>query len=305
MGVTCIYAEKENSSILIDQLSETQWIQKDGSAITNLKIILKSKERIDKIIIVLPYKISNMKDTSGDWLLLPNVSYYSKTSGDYYRIIDVSKRIIEDQTNLIKVNKIKDFFVTEKSLSKEKFLKKRYSTELTLEFLFPIQFEERNLFQIEYKVLNLAFKRSGIRLFGSNWYFVNRYYSLYELWDSKNKSSYLIDVEKNFVPVRRIDNWIALPGFARSATFHPNPERMSIVTIKHPGYLEKILNIEAQVIARFTFFLTQSKHPWYCKEIFGEYESQPLPYWIQILAFWLSIIAVILAIISIIVTLLK
>lgn len=305
MGVACIYTEKENCKVFIDQLSETQWIQKDGSVIINLKIILKSKGELDKIIIVLPYKITNIKDTSDDWLRFSNVSYYSKTSGDYYKIIDETKRIIEDEEGFIKVNKIKKISIIENTLPKEKFIKKRFFSEIVIQFLFPINSEKRNLIQMEYKVKNFAFKRAGVYFLGSNWYFVNRYYSLYDLWDSINKNSYLIKIENKFIPVKRIDNWIALPGFSRSASFHPIPKLQSIVTIRHPGYLDKILNIKAQIIARFTFILSQNKHLWYCKEVYVEYESQPLPYWIQIFVFWISLLAVILSIISVILALAK
>lgn len=298
MGVVCVYIENEQINCIIEQLSETQWIQKNGKALINLKIILRCKNKVDKLIIVLPYKISNIKDTSDDWLKFSNVAYYSKTSGDYYKIIDSNRRLIEDREGIIKINKINKISLIENKLPKEEFIKKRFYTDLTIELLFPLQGNERNLFQLEYTIYNFAFKRFSQYIFTSNWYFVNRYYSIYDLWDSKNKTSHIINFENKIIPLKRIDNWVALPGFARSAIFHPQPKIQSIVTIKHPGYLESILKIKSQMIARFTFFILSNKNIWYCKEVFCEYEPQPIPYWMAFLAFWVTLVALIIAILS-------
>lgn len=303
MGVVGIFKDPPNHDIILDWINETQWIQKNGGAVVNLNLVIRTGSEAQQFTvfeIVVPYRIEQLRDASDDWLNEANVTYYSNTSGDYFRVKDADKRLIEDAKGEIFANQVQ--LATEtKSIPGGRFLRDRYYTRIYVQLLHPIGPNQRHMVQIEFYAFGTAFRRAAAqRLAGSNWYFVNRYYSVYEVWDTDKRTSSLEADEARLLPVELFENWIALPGFARSAQFSPEPMLQSVVTVSHPGYVESLLGIQAQVVARFRLPAEPGPQKWYSKHVFGEYEAQPLPIWVEQVGFLLGVIGFIIGVISLI-----
>lgn len=309
MGVAVIMQSEESAPLYLEWINETQWFQRNGDAITNLNLLLRLQEvppcednpRPTELTLIVAAEIADLWEISRHWLQEPNVTYYSNTSGEFFRITDVENRTITDARGEIFVNQA-DLLTETETLPKGRNNRPRHLTYIHITLQHDLQDpSQRHMIQFQFTAKHVAFRRSVQRhMFGSNWYFVNRYYSVYDLWNHTTRALSIDLSGKRIVPVDVIENWIALPGFARSAEFFPDPDLRSIITIDHPGYMESLLRIRSQLIARFTLVTAHATNPWFSKHVFGEYESQPLPAWMAQVAFWIGVVALILTIVALI-----
>lgn len=290
--------------VTLDRLSETQWLRRDGSALVTTSMLftfaVEQEEAADApaFVLYVPYRLENPTDSSHNWLAPDYLDYYSNTSGDYYRRQGGDEREIVDGLGPIFVNEL-ELTATETVLLGPARGGTRYFTRQRIRLLHhPAGGRTRHMIQLKYIARDVARRRTRVpALTGPNWCFANRYYSVYDIWDSKAREAAEAIDDEALVPVGEIDNWIAFPGATRVARLAPTPELESVVLVEHPGYMPGVNPIRAQTICRFRLDFRETRNPWVCGYTFGEFEDQPIPLWVAYVAIIATVLGILLTVI--------
>lgn len=287
MGVIAVEAvDAEGGDVVIERLGETQWLRRRGHALTTLSLLFRfdalaagEEPRSARYRLYLPYRVRELQDTSKNWSTASFVEYFSNTSGDYYRLGPEGE--LTDGSGPVFVNGA-HLSLDVTRLPNRPSGGRRYMSCVSLELECGATLATpRHIVQLTYLAEQVAIRRTRAPLIrGPNWYFANRYYSVYDMWDPVIGKPARPLADDAVVPVRMIDNWLALPGSARAARFSPTPSLESMVWVDHPGYPRGFNPLHVQTICRFWLPVDGGPNPWFSAYTFGEYEDQPIPFWV-------------------------
>lgn len=309
MGVIAVEAVAvKGGDSEIERLGETQWLRRRGHALITLSLLFRfdasvagEEPRGARYRLYLPYRVGELQDTSKNWSTASFIEYFSNTSGDYYRL-DAEGELV-DGSGPIFVNGARlSLDVTRLPNRPSGGCRHMSCVSLELE-RGATPATPRHIVQLTYTAERVAIRRTRMPLIrGPNWYFANRYYSVYDMWDPRTGRPAASLADDALVPVRMIDNWLALPGSARAARFSPTPSLESMVWIDHPGYPRGFNPIHIQTICRFGLPVGGGPNPWFSAYTFGEYEDQPIPFWVAYAALLATLAGLVATLVGLIIT---